>query len=380
MALTIAVNTRLLLKNKLEGIGWFTYESLKRIVKNHPEHQFVFLFDRPYSEEFIFSSNITPLQIGLPARHPVLFYLWFEWAVPIALKKVKADLFLSPDGYLSLSTKVPQLPVMHDLNFEHYPNDLPFLMSNYYRYYFPKFAQKAARIATVSEASKNDISTLYDIDKNKIDIVYNGASEWFKPISEEEKNLIRNQYTQGKPYFLYVGSLHPRKNLSNLLKAYDLFRKQSESNTQLLIVGEKYYWTEEMEQTYNSMQYKKEIHFTGRLFEEKLGKAMASAQALVYVSYFEGFGIPMVEAMNAEVPVIASNVSCMPEIAGEAAHFVNPFDIQHIADGLKEMDKNELLRSNLIEKGKIQRQKFSWDKTAEKLWSSIEKTVYLFTK
>lgn len=375
MALTIAVNTRLLIKNKLEGIGWFTYESLKRIVKNHPEHQFIFLFDRPYSEEFIFSSNVTPLQIGLPARHPFLFYLWFEWAVSAALKKVNADLFLSPDGYLSLRTKVPQLPVMHDLNFEHYPNDLPFLMSNYYRYYFPKFAQKAARIATVSEASKSDISNLYHIDKNKIDVVYNGASDWFKPISEEEKNSTRNQYTQGKPYFLYVGSLHPRKNLSNLLKAYDVFRKQSESNTQLLIVGEKYYWTGEMEQTYNSMQYKNEVHFTGRLFEEKLGKVMASALALVYVSYFEGFGIPMVEAMNAEVPVLASNVSCMPEIAGEAAHFINPFDIQHIADGLKEMDKNELLRSNLIEKGKIQRQKFSWDKTAEKLWNSIEKTV-----
>jgi glycosyltransferase involved in cell wall biosynthesis len=123
------------------------------------------------------------------------------------------------------------------------------------------------------------------------------------------------------------------------------------------------------------MIYKNEVHFTGRLFEEKLGKVMASAQALVYVSYFEGFGIPMVEAMNAEIPVLASNVSCMPEIAGEAAHFVNPFETQNIADGLKELEKNKTLRNQLIKKGKIQRQKFSWDKTAEKLWSSIEKTV-----
>jgi glycosyltransferase involved in cell wall biosynthesis len=172
-----------------------------------------------------------------------------------------------------------------------------------------------------------------------------------------------------------VGSLHPRKNLSNLLKAYDLFRKQTESDTQLLIVGEKYYWTSEMEKTYNSMHYKNDVHFTGRLFEEKLGKVMAAAQALVYVSYFEGFGIPMIEAMNAEVPVIASNVSCMPEIAGEAAYYVNPFDIQNIADGLKEMDRNEHLKKQLIQKGKEQKQKFSWDKTAEKLWKSIEKTV-----
>jgi glycosyltransferase involved in cell wall biosynthesis len=375
VALTIAVNTRLLLKNKLEGIGWFTYETLKRIVINHPEHQFIFLFDRPYSEEFIFSSNVTPLQIGLPARHPFLFYLWFEWAIPKALKKLNADLFLSTDGYLSLSVNLPQLPVMHDLNFEHYPNDLPFLMSNYYRYYFPKFAQKAKRIATVSEASKADIANLYKIDENKIDVIYNGASEWFYPISEGEKDVIKKQYSKGKSYFLYVGSLHPRKNLSNLLKAYDLFRKQTESDTQLLIVGEKYYWTSEMEKTYNSMHYKDDVHFTGRLFEEKLGKVMAAAQALVYVSYFEGFGIPMIEAMNAEVPVLASNVSCMPEIAGEAAYYVNPFDVQNIADGLKEMDRNEHLKKQLIQKGKEQKQKFSWDKTAEKLWKSIEKTV-----
>jgi glycosyltransferase involved in cell wall biosynthesis len=375
VALTIAVNTRLLLKNKLEGIGWFTYETLKRIVLNHPEHQFIFLFDRPYSEEFIFSSNVTPLQIGLPARHPFLFYLWFEWAIPKALKKLNADLFLSTDGYLSLSVNLPQLPVMHDLNFEHYPNDLPFLMSNYYRYYFPKFAQKAKRIATVSEASKADIANLYKIDENKIDVIYNGASEWFYPIIEGEKDVIKKQYSKGKSYFLYVGSLHPRKNLSNLLKAYDLFRKQTESDTQLLIVGEKYYWTSEMEKTYNSMHYKDDVHFTGRLFEEKLGKVMAAAQALVYVSYFEGFGIPMIEAMNAEVPVLASNVSCMPEIAGEAAYYVNPFDVQNIADGLKEMDRNEHLKKQLIQKGKEQKQKFSWDKTAEKLWKSIEKTV-----
>jgi glycosyltransferase involved in cell wall biosynthesis len=375
VALTIAVNTRLLIKNKLEGIGWFTYETLKRIVTHHPEHHFIFLFDRPYSEEFIFSSNVTPLQIGIPARHPVLFYLWFEWAIPKALKEINPNLFLSPDGYLSLNVNLPQLPVIHDLNFEHYPKDLPFLMSNYYRYYFPKFAKKAKRIATVSEASKADIANLYNIDNNKIDVIYNGASEWFYPISEDEKVLIKKEYSKGKSYFLFVGSLHPRKNLINLLKAYDLFRKQTESDTQLLIVGEKYYWTSEMEKTYNNMQFKNDVHFVGRLFENKLGKVMAAAQALVYVSYFEGFGIPMIEAMNAEVPVLASNVSCMPEIAGEAAYYVNPFDVQNIADGLKEMDRNEDLKKQLVQKGREQKQKFSWDKTAEKLWNSIEKTV-----
>ncbi|HEY8401636.1 MAG TPA: glycosyltransferase family 1 protein, partial [Cytophagaceae bacterium] len=108
----IAVNTRLLLKDKMDGIGWFAYESLKRITRQHKDHQFIFIFDRPYAEEFIFSDNITPVVIGPPARHPFLFYIWFEYSIPSVLKKYKPDLFFSPDGWLSLSTDVKSLAVI----------------------------------------------------------------------------------------------------------------------------------------------------------------------------------------------------------------------------------------------------------------------------
>ncbi|MCA1760933.1 MAG: glycosyltransferase, partial [Bacteroidales bacterium] len=160
----IAVNTRLLLKGKLEGMGWFSYETLKRMTRNHPEHEFIFIFDRPYSEEFIFSENITPVVIGPPARHPVLFYFWFEFQIPRVLKKHKADVFLSPDGYLSLKTKVPQLAVIHDISFAHRPQDIPGMKRWYYNYFFPKFARKATRIATVSNYSKTDIAKTYQVD------------------------------------------------------------------------------------------------------------------------------------------------------------------------------------------------------------------------
>ncbi|MCP4551073.1 MAG: glycosyltransferase family 4 protein, partial [Bacteroidetes bacterium] len=122
----IAVNTRLLIKNKLEGVGWFTHETLRLITVQHPEHEFYFLFDRDYDNDFIFSDNITPIIIGPQARHPFLYYLWFEKSVPAVLKKLKIDLFLSPDGYLSLRSKIPSINVIHDLNFEHHPNDYPF--------------------------------------------------------------------------------------------------------------------------------------------------------------------------------------------------------------------------------------------------------------
>jgi glycosyltransferase involved in cell wall biosynthesis len=168
----IAVNTRLLIKDKLEGIGWFSYEVLKRLSVNYPQHEFIFIFDRAYSEEFVFAGNVTPVVIGPPARHVILYYLWFEFSVPKILKKYKADVFFSPDGYLSLLTNVPQVHVFHDLAFLKFPEYIPFLERKYYNRFFPRFAQKAANIITVSEYSKRDILEQYGIDANKLDVVY----------------------------------------------------------------------------------------------------------------------------------------------------------------------------------------------------------------
>lgn len=109
----IAVNTRLLLANRLEGIGWFSFQTLKRITKDHPDVHFIYLFDRDFDESFITSNNITPLIIGPQARHPFLYYAWFQWSVKQTLNRLKPDLFLSPDGFLSLGAKTRQLPVIH---------------------------------------------------------------------------------------------------------------------------------------------------------------------------------------------------------------------------------------------------------------------------
>ena len=371
----IAVNTRLLLPGKLEGIGWFTYETLKRITQNHPEHEFLFLFDRKYSEEFIFSDNVTPVVIPLQARHPILFHLWFEWLVPPVLRKRNVDLFLSPDGYLSLNSEKKQLAVIHDINFEYYPRHLPWAARKYLRYYFPKFAEKATRVATVSKFSKEDLIRHYETDPEIIDVVYNGVSDVYKPISNSEKITTREQLSGGSEYFIFIGSIQPRKNLTQIFKAFDQFKKDNKGDTKLLIVGEKRWWTKAITRSFDSMEHQDDVIFTGRLEQEELSKALASALALVYVSFFEGFGIPIVEAMNCEVPVITSNVTSMPEVAGKAAVYVSPFDANSIKEGMEKVAFDKELVAELIEAGKLQRQKFSWDKTAEKLWESIEKCL-----
>lgn len=369
---TIVVNTRLLMPGKLDGIGWYTYETLKRISLSHPDIHFYFLFDRKYSPEVVFGTNVTPVILFPPTRHPLLWYIWFECRVAGFLKRVKPDLFLSTDGFLPLHSKTPSVQVIHDLNFEHRPADLPFLAGKYYRYFFPRFARKASRIVTVSEYSRRDIINQYDIDENLVDLAYNGANDRFSPITAEEAIEVRNDYTQACPYFVFVGSLHPRKNITNLLKAFQLFKDENRANYKLVLVGEKFFLTRPMEEQLEKMANKHDVVFTGRLSPEQLNKVIGAAWAMTFVPYFEGFGIPMLEAMKCNVPVIASKVTSLPEIAGEAALYASPDSPGSIRDAMIRIVRKKGLREELIEKGKKRRELFSWDETACKLWDSME--------
>jgi glycosyltransferase involved in cell wall biosynthesis len=371
----IAVNTRLLLSGKLEGIGWFTFETLQRITRDNPEHEFIFIFDRPYNPEFIFAGNVTPVVVGPPARHPFLFYLWFDYRIPGILKKYKADIFVSPDGYLSLRTKVPQLAVIHDINFVHRPDDLPWLVAHYYNWFFPRFAKKAKRIATVSFYSKEDIARSYKIDFDKIDVVYDGVNEMYQPVSDIEKRRIRAKYTEGEAYFLFVGALHPRKNVSGLLKAFDAFKFETGSQIKMLIVGGEMHKTGDIFETYDNLRFKKDVVFTGRVSTEELRDIFGAAFGLTFVPFFEGFGIPVVEAMSAGVPVICSNTTSLPEVGGNAVLYADPMKIGQITEAMIQLASDDNLRKTMIEKGFEQRKRFSWNETAGLLWKSINRTL-----
>jgi glycosyltransferase involved in cell wall biosynthesis len=371
----IAVNTRLLLPGKIEGIGRFAKETLRIITREHPEHRFIFIFDRKYDEEFIFSDNITPVVCFPPARHPLLWYGFFELGVPPVLRKYKADLFLSPDGWLSLRSPVRSLPVIHDLNFFAFPEFIPFHVRKYYHYFFPRFIKKAERIATVSSYTKSDVISRFNYPADQIDVVFNGASRAFFPIEEQEKQKVRDTYTRGCPYFLFVGLIHPRKNLANLIRAFDLFKKHEPGNIRLLVVGERKWWTEDMEQAYDSCEFKDDIIFAGRKNDDELGPITASALAMVYVSHFEGFGIPVLESMSCDVPVICSSTTSLPEVGGDAVIYAEPSNIDSIAAAMIRLYKEPGLSQSLIIKARLQCEKFSWKKTAGLLWESMEQCL-----
>ena len=369
--MTIAVNTRFLLKDHLEGIGWFTYETIQQLVKWHPEHQFIFFFDRPFDPKFVFADNVNPIILFPPARHPFLFYLWFEFAVSKALKKYKADIFISTDGFMSLKTNVPTLLVIHDLAHIHFPNQVKYWEQKYYNYFMPKFAAKAARIATVSEYSKQDIAQQYQIPLDKIDVVYNGVRPDFKPVKVSVKQEIKAKYSKGQDYFFYIGAVHPRKNIHRLIAAFDQFKQVTNSPIKLLIAGRFAWQTGLVKDAYDQAAYQKDILFLNYIADEEVPLLMGSALGFVYVSLFEGFGIPLLEAMHCEVPIITSNVSSMPEVVGEASIIVNPESVEAIQQAMVEIYRNPKKRESLIELGKIQRIKFTWQNTAKKLLNSL---------
>jgi glycosyltransferase involved in cell wall biosynthesis len=373
--LKIAVNTRLLIPGKLEGIGWFTSQTFKQVVLKHPEVEFTFFFDRPFSDEFVFAGNVNPVVLHPQARHPILYYLFFEQSIPRYLSKNPHDLFVSPDGLLSLNYPGRQIPVFHDLNFMHHPGNLPILSSWYYTRMFPKYARKATRIATVSEYSRQDIVQTFGYQPDKIDVVYNGVNEIFRPVDAGVAQEVRNRYTQSAPYFIYVGALNKRKNIENMLRAFDAFKHSTQNPHKLLIVGQPMFGSGSLRKAYSEMKHKADVVFVGRLYEEELKDAVAAAQALVLVSHFEGFGIPIIEAMKCDVPVITSNQTSMPEVAGDAALLVEPASIDSIAHAMQRIAAEPGLRNQMIQKGRVACSRFSWEKTGEKMWECIHKSL-----
>ncbi|MEM7161407.1 MAG: glycosyltransferase family 1 protein [Bacteroidota bacterium] len=360
--MNIIVNTRLLIPGKMEGIAWYAHEILSRMVHAHSEHHFHFVFDRPFDPEFIYANNVTGHVMGPQARHPLLYKWWFHRNLPKLMNRLKADLFFSPEGYLSLKTKVPQVNVIHDLGFEHFPAHLPKRELAFYQKYFPLYAQKAKKIITVSEFSKKDIVSKYGVEAEKVKVIYNGVRTALK----------KNSSSDLQRYFIYVGTLHPRKNSERMLRAFDQFIDQSNSNLGFKLVGRRMGKGSAIERVQASLKHKDRIEFLGYQSEERLAQLMADAEAMIYVPLFEGFGLPVLEAFQNNVPLICSNNSSLPEVAGNAALMVDAEDEHQLIEAMNRISSDESLRKELIQKGSEQVKKFSWDEAAQKTWKVIE--------
>lgn len=367
----VAINTRLLIKNKLDGIGWYTYEIVKRMTKNNPNVEFILYFDRKHDDEYHFGDNVSTRVIAPQARHPILYNIWFNYSIVKYLKRDKPDVFFSPDGYLSQRTSTKQVATIHDLNFEHRPQDLKRKDLNYYKTNFPKFAEIAEHIITVSNFSKNDISELYGINTKKISVVHNGVNDNFKPLSNEEIKNTQQKYSSGNEFLLCMGSVHPRKNIVGCIKSFDVFKQKTNSPFKLVFAGNMYHFEGAIKEAFDQSSFKNDILFLGRTTDEETFRLMGSAHCLLYLSHFEGFGMPILEAFKANTPVICSNNSSIPEVAGQAALSTNQDDYNNVANCIEKLQDTDL-RSELILAGKERLEQFSWDRAAAETFNIIK--------
>lgn len=372
----IAVNTRLLLPNRLEGIGTFTHNVLRRMVLDHSEHEFYFIFDRPYSQEYIYADNVTPIVVGPPARHPLLYLIWFELSVQRVLRKLKPDVFLSPDGYLSLRSSIPQVPVIHDLNFEYFPEFFSWIDRKHFQFFFPRFARKARRVATVSQFSKDDLVRLYGIDQSLIDVVYAGVDPLYTQVDQHAVNEFKKATTGGQDYFVFVGGLYLRKNLSTVIRAFDAFKERTGSPVKFVIAGKSYAETKPLFDLHKTLKHKDDILFLGRIEpREKIPVLLGGALSLVYVSLLEGFGLPIAEAMSCGTPVITGNITAMAEIAADAAVLADPYDYTSIASAMQKVAESPDLRAQLRIAGMQRAAEFTWQRTADALWECVTRSA-----
>ena len=208
---------------------------------------------------------------------------------------------------------------------------------------------------------------MYGISSENISVVYNGISDEYRVLSTEEIHATRNEFSKNKAYFLFVGSLHPRKNVKRLVEAFSAF-SMTNSEIDLVIVGNAMWKQEEFNLTTDT---KERIHFLGHLSTNELSRVTGAAFAVSYVPYFEGFGIPLVEAMRCGIPIVSANTSCLPEIAGDAAIYCDPFSVKDITAQLHTLSKDSTLHENLTEYALKRSALFSWDKAAEEVWKKI---------
>lgn len=299
-------------------------------------------------------------------------FLWSQLFLPLKLIfSNKNDIFFSPAHYVPRFSKIPTVVTIHDLSFHYYPDD--FLKHDLYKLinWTNYSVKKSKKIIAVSESTKNDIIKFYGVSENKITVIYNGFE---KKISKykRDKKLINKLKKQ--PYILYVGTLQPRKNIPTLLDSFSEFIKEN-SNFKLVIAGKKGWLYEDIFNKVKNLKLEKKVLITNFVSDSTLQALYKNAFCLVLPSFYEGFGIPILEAMNEGCPVISSDKSSLPEIGGNAALYFDPKDSDQLVLQINNLKNHIDLRNTLIANGKKRIKLFSWKKCAEETLKLIKDSI-----
>jgi glycosyltransferase involved in cell wall biosynthesis len=355
--------------SKRVGISEYVYELLTQFAKGEGqevESSFEIYLKQKTGKDFPSESKNWHYKVFGPSK------LWTQIALPahLFLERQKPDVFFSPAHYAPRFSPVPTVVSIMDLAFFHFPELFTKKDLNQLKSWTGYSIKKAKKIITISQASKDDIIKLYGIEPERIAVIYPGIKQQASLTPHiYPMNELKTRYKIGDNFLLFVGTLQPRKNVVRIIEAFAETRKQKtesgDHDLELVIIGRKGWQYEEILAAPEKYGVKNQVKFLDFVPDEDLMLFYQHAQAFVWPSLYEGFGLPVLEAMKFGCPVITSNVSSLPEAGGDAALYVDPENVEEIKHAIEKVVSDEKLRNEMVAKGKKQVEKFSWEKAAK---------------
>lgn len=309
--------------------------------------------------------------ISLPTRNR---FVWNFWTLPKYLRKSSVDIYLTQ--YITpffVPKNVKIATIIHDISFKVYPQHIGKLDLFFLNLLIPVSLRRADEIIGVSKFTRDEVIKYYKVNPDKVSYIHNAVSDNFSAtVTEEDKKRVRAKYHLPEKFILYLGTLQPRKNLPTLIEAYVTSGVKSWEEKLVIAGGKGHNYDTRIDAMIKKYDSEREIIFTGYVDEADKAALVSAASVFCFPSFYEGFGIPVLEAMSSGVPVIASKIPPHQEITGGATLLFNPYDSKELAEKISRILQNNEIRDDLIGKGKIQVKKFSWIITAEKVKKIFE--------
>jgi len=350
------------------GIGRYTRHLIGALAELDHENRYVLFSAGRDRSDGSWPSNFTRRELPLTDRHLAIIWQRLKLPAPVEWITGRLDLFHSPDFTLPPVRRAATALTVHDLSFMRYPECSSPALWEYLMDAVPRSAARADIILADSECTRRDIVELLRIPEDRVYVIYAGVEPRFTPnLDEAAERAALSRYGLRKPFILGLGTLQPRKNFARLIRAYHLARQRHHLDHQLVIGGGPGWLYEDIYDTIHALALENEVRLIGFVDDADLPALYRAAAVFAFPSLYEGFGIPVLEAMGCGAPVVASATSSLPEVAGDAALMVDPFDIEALAEALGRLINDAALRDDLRHKGFQRAERFTWQRSAREL-------------
>ena len=367
--MNIAINTRALSGNEVAAL--LLKKKFEQLASLHTEHHFIFITAHGGYAENKVLKNIQTISLKQSSNNPLLWKYWYNYKLVALLKKIKADIVIHSDMVCSLRTKLPQWISVNDLAFIDFPEVYPKKYNRFLQANAASFLNKASNVFTASACLQEQIVQRYPVAEKKINVLYPAADENYLPINWDQREAVKATYAAGKEYFLFSGIIHAQSNLTNLLKAFSLFKKWQKSNMQLILAIDTTTDTTAFLKSLQTYKHKADVVLLKDTMEEDLRSITAAAYAFVTPALFNDNPATLLNALQCEVPVIAGNTLPVTEIFGDAVLYTDCNNVQELADKMMLLFKDEDMRRAFINKGLQKVKQYNWDANINQLWKNI---------